>query len=126
MATLCKNCSHALIYDPGVKKMLCTSCGSTFKAEEVESEAKKYREEERVRSRGEVYGENDEQRGQVVKALVVPAHGCSTGTALEQELMNFMHKETALYKCPRKIEFVKSLPKTYNGKIRRFIHNDEK
>ena len=73
-----------------------------------------------------VYGENDEQRGQVVKALVVPAHGCSTGTALEQELMNFMHKETALYKCPRKIEFVKSLPKTYNGKIRRFIHNDEK
>ena len=61
MATLCKNCSHALIYDPGVKKMLCTSCGSTFKAEEVESEAKKYREEERVRSRGEVYGENDEE-----------------------------------------------------------------
>ena len=61
MATLCKNCSHALIYDPGVKKMLCTSCGSTFKAEEVESEAKKYREEERVRSRGEVYGKNDEE-----------------------------------------------------------------
>lgn len=61
MATLCKNCSHALIYDPGKKKMLCTSCGSTFKAEEVESEAKKYREEERVRSRGEVYGENDEE-----------------------------------------------------------------
>ena len=61
MATLCKNCSHALIYDPGKKMMLCTSCGSTFKAEEVESEAKKYREDERVRSRGEVYGENDEE-----------------------------------------------------------------
>ena len=54
MATLCKNCSHALIYDPGIKMMLCTSCGSTFKAEEVESEAKKYREDERVSSRGEI------------------------------------------------------------------------
>lgn len=73
-----------------------------------------------------VYGENDEQRGQVVKALVVPAKGFDTTADLEKELMNFMHNETALYKCPRKIEFVKSLPKTYNGKIRRFIHNDEK
>ena len=61
MATLCKKCSHALIYDPGVKKMLCTSCGSTFKAEDVESEAKKYREDERVRSRGEIYGEDNEE-----------------------------------------------------------------
>lgn len=61
MATLCKNCSHALIYDPGVKMMLCTSCGSTFKAEEVESEAKKYREDERVRSRGEIYGDDNEE-----------------------------------------------------------------
>lgn len=61
MATLCKKCSHALIYDPGVKKMLCTSCGSTFNAEDVESEAKKYREDERVRSRGEIYGEDNEE-----------------------------------------------------------------
>ena len=61
MATLCKNCGHALIYDPGVKMMLCTSCGSTFKAEEVESEAKKFREDERVRSRGEIYGDDNEE-----------------------------------------------------------------
>lgn len=61
MATLCKNCSHALIYDPGIKMMLCTSCGSTFKAEEVESEAKKYREDERVRSRGEIYDDDNEE-----------------------------------------------------------------
>ena len=57
MATLCKNCSHALIYDPGVKMMLCTSCGSTFKAAEVESEAKKFREDERVKSSNEIYGD---------------------------------------------------------------------
>ncbi len=58
MATLCKNCSHALIYDPGIRKMLCTTCGSTFEAEEVESEAKKFREEEKVKSRSEVYGKD--------------------------------------------------------------------
>ena len=58
MATLCKNCSHALIYDPGIRKMLCTSCGSTFEAEEVESESKKFREEEKVKSRSEVYGKD--------------------------------------------------------------------
>ena len=46
MATLCKNCAHALIYDPWIKKMLCTTCGSTFEAEEVESGAKKFKEDE--------------------------------------------------------------------------------
>ena len=46
MATLCKNCSHALIYDPQFKKLLCTTCGSTFEAEEVEAEAKEFRENE--------------------------------------------------------------------------------
>ena len=61
MATLCKNCSHALIYDPSVKKMLCTTCGSTFEAEEVESEAKKFREDEKVRRRDEVYGDDTDE-----------------------------------------------------------------
>ena len=75
MATLCKNCSHALIYDPGIKMMLCTSCGSTFKAEEVESEAKKYREDERVSSRGEIYGDDNE--GVVEKFLENYIYTCS-------------------------------------------------
>ncbi|MBO4928780.1 MAG: hypothetical protein J5379_11120 [Clostridiales bacterium] len=61
MATLCKNCGNALIYDPTIGKMHCAQCGSTFTAEEVESEEKKYREEERVLSRDEVYGEGSEE-----------------------------------------------------------------
>ena len=59
MATLCKNCNHALIFDPAIQKMHCMYCGSAFFAEEVESEAKKYRENERVLTRGEVYGDDE-------------------------------------------------------------------
>ena len=45
MATLCKNCSHALVFDPVSQMMFCSSCGSEFKPEEVESEAKPYRQD---------------------------------------------------------------------------------
>ena len=59
MATLCKNCNHALVFDPAIQKMHCMYCGSAFLAEEVESEAKKFRENERVLTRGEVYGDDE-------------------------------------------------------------------
>ena len=45
MATLCKNCSHALVFNPRLQMLECSSCGSTFKPEEIESEAKPYRED---------------------------------------------------------------------------------
>ena len=38
---------------------------------------------------------------------------------LKKELQTYVKKETAPYKYPRVIEFVDSLPKTVNGKIRR-------
>ncbi len=59
MATLCRNCNHALVYDPAIRKMHCMYCGSAFEAEEVESEAKKYRENERVLTREEVFGDEE-------------------------------------------------------------------
>ena len=34
-------------------------------------------------------------------------------------LFDYVKHETALYKCPRIIEFVEELPKTISGKIRR-------
>ncbi|NOY44551.1 MAG: hypothetical protein GXP50_03740, partial [Deltaproteobacteria bacterium] len=36
-----------------------------------------------------------------------------------KELQDHVKKETAPYKYPREIEFVKELPKTVSGKIRR-------
>jgi len=38
---------------------------------------------------------------------------------LKQELLDYMHKRLAKYKCPREIVFLESLPKTANGKIKR-------
>ena len=38
---------------------------------------------------------------------------------LKKELQDFVRRELAPYKYPRKIEFVQELPKTTTGKIRR-------
>ena len=66
-----------------------------------------------------VTGVPDEKRGQAVKATIVLCPGYTAGHELEVELFDFVKHETALYKCPRIIEFVTELPKTISGKIRR-------
>ena len=60
MATLCKNCGHALIFDPSIQKVRCEQCGSTFLAEEVESESKKYVQDQKALSMQQVYGQSAE------------------------------------------------------------------
>ncbi len=60
----------------------------------------------------------DEERGSVVKAVVVLREG--TGDeALVADLQEHCRRETAPYKYPRLIEFTDELPKTASGKIRR-------
>lgn len=66
-----------------------------------------------------VSGEDDFFRGKSVKASIVLSSGFTPSKNLENEIIDFAKHQTALYKCPRKIEFVKELPKTYNGKIKR-------
>lgn len=61
MATLCKNCSHALVFDPGTQRLVCSSCGSSFTADEVQSEAKQYREDLKAESANNIYGTQDEE-----------------------------------------------------------------
>ena len=61
----------------------------------------------------------DEVRGQVVKATVVLAKGFAASDALAKELQEHVKKTTAPYKYPRIVEFVKELPKTVSGKIKR-------
>ncbi len=61
----------------------------------------------------------DELRGQIVKATVVLAKGYEASEELVKELQNHVKKTTAPYKYPRIVEFVKELPKTISGKIRR-------
>ena len=66
-----------------------------------------------------VTGIPDDLRGQVVKATVVLSNGYSPSEDLIKELQDFVKNMTAPYKYPRIIEFVKELPKTISGKIRR-------
>jgi acetyl-CoA synthetase/medium-chain acyl-CoA synthetase len=61
----------------------------------------------------------DEMRGSVVKAFVILAPGYEPGAGLAEELQEHVKRVTAPYKYPREIEFVRELPKTISGKIRR-------
>ena len=61
----------------------------------------------------------DPIRGQVVKATVVLSSGYTPSDELTKELQNHVKHVTAPYKYPRIIEYVKELPKTLGGKIKR-------
>ncbi len=62
----------------------------------------------------------DEERGAVVRAVVVLRDGAYSPSAeLVRELQEHVKRETAPYKYPRIIDFAKELPKTPSGKIKR-------
>jgi acetyl-CoA synthetase len=61
----------------------------------------------------------DPDRGQVVKATIVPSKNYHPSDELAKELQEHVKKVTAPYKYPRIVEFVTELPKTISGKIRR-------
>ena len=61
----------------------------------------------------------DEERGSVVRAVVVLREGHEPGAALARELQEHVKAETAPYKYPRIVEFADELPKTASGKIQR-------
>jgi acyl-coenzyme A synthetase/AMP-(fatty) acid ligase len=60
----------------------------------------------------------DEERGSVVRAIVVLANG-EPSDALASELQDHVKAVTAPYKYPRIVEFAEELPKTSSGKIKR-------
>ena len=58
-------------------------------------------------------------RGEIVKACIVLASGYEASSELIVDIQNFVKLHSAPYKYPREIEFMKVLPKTISGKIRR-------
>ncbi len=66
-----------------------------------------------------VTGVPDKVRGFAVKATIVLAKGYEPSDELTKELQKYVKENTAPYKYPRVVEYVDSLPKTFNGKIRR-------
>ncbi len=61
----------------------------------------------------------DPMRGQAIKASVVLTEETEPSDALKREMVRFFKLNLASYKRPKIIEFVKELPKTVSGKIRR-------
>ena len=61
----------------------------------------------------------DEERGAVVRAVVVLRDGFAPSPELATELQDHVKRETAPYKYPRIVEFAAELPKTASGKVRR-------
>ncbi len=61
----------------------------------------------------------DEERGAVVRAVVVLRDGFAPGEALATELQEHVKHQTAPYKYPRIVDFADELPKTASGKIQR-------
>jgi acyl-coenzyme A synthetase/AMP-(fatty) acid ligase len=66
-----------------------------------------------------VIGVPNEEMGEEVKAVVVPAAGVAAGPALADELIEFCRAHIAHYKCPRTIDFTDALPRTETGKMQK-------
>ncbi len=66
-----------------------------------------------------VVGKPDEDRGEIVKAFVVPADDVMPTPQLAQELKSFVRERLAAYQYPREVEFLEEMPVTVSGKIRR-------
>jgi acyl-coenzyme A synthetase/AMP-(fatty) acid ligase len=61
----------------------------------------------------------DEERGSVVRAVVVLRDGYAPSHALAAALQDHVKAQTAPYKYPRIVDFAAELPKTASGKVRR-------
>ncbi|HWI71854.1 MAG TPA: AMP-binding protein, partial [Baekduia sp.] len=66
----------------------------------------------------------DDERGSVVRAIVVLRDHHPPTDALARELQDHVKALTAPYKYPRIVEFADDLPKTTSGKIRRALLRD--
>lgn len=67
----------------------------------------------------------DDERGAIVRAIVVLRGEAVPSETLARELQEHVKQETAPYKYPRRIDFATELPKTASGKIRRALLREQ-
>lgn len=67
-----------------------------------------------------VIGKADKLRGNIIKAFIVLKEGYSPSEELVTEIQQLVKSRLASYAYPREIEFVKELPRTETGKLKRF------
>jgi acetyl-CoA synthetase len=67
----------------------------------------------------------DDERGSIVRAVVVLRDGYAAGDDLARELQDHVKGTTAPYKYPRRLDFAADLPKTASGKVRRALLREQ-
>ncbi|MEB8327454.1 AMP-binding protein [Dietzia kunjamensis] len=73
-----------------------------------------------------VIGVPDDLAGEVLEAYVVLRDGVEGGPEVESGLQKWVKTEFAAHAFPRKVHFVRELPKTPSGKIQRFLLRKER
>ncbi|MGN0101404.1 MAG: AMP-binding protein [Dietzia sp.] len=73
-----------------------------------------------------VIGVPDELAGEVLEAYVVLRDGVDGGPEAEAALQKWVKTEFAAHAFPRRVHFVRELPKTPSGKIQRFLLRKER
>jgi acetyl-CoA synthetase len=67
----------------------------------------------------------DDERGSVVRAVVVLRDGHAPSDALTRALQDHVKDQTAPYKYPRRVDYADALPRTPSGKVRRAVLRGE-
>ena len=68
-----------------------------------------------------VIGKPDKLRGSIIKAFVVLKPQYQNNENMVNDIMQFVKNRLATYAYPKEIEFIDDLPKTSNGKIKRYL-----
>lgn len=68
-------------------------------------------------ARAAVVGSPDKERGEIVKAFIIPK--IFPSEELKKEIQEFVKERLSKHEYPREIEFVNELPETPDGKIKR-------
>lgn len=68
-----------------------------------------------------VVGRPDAERGTIINAFVVPLPGVEGSDELTASIIDLVKSRLAVYKCPRRIDYVTELPRNPSGKVQHFI-----
>ncbi|QIM17991.1 AMP-binding protein [Leucobacter coleopterorum] len=71
-----------------------------------------------------VIGRPDPARGVIVNAFVVLRDGVAESEEITESIKAHVKENLAIYKCPRRIDFVDELPRNPSGKVQHFVLRD--
>ena len=114
-ATACRADDDGFLYFEGRADDVIISAGYRIGPFEVESALAGHP----AVAEAAVVAAPDDERGSVVRAVVVLRDGHAPSDALARELQDHVKAQTAPYKYPRIVDFAAELPRTPSGKVRR-------